>query len=210
MKRILLTGIGIISGLFYSLAFGQEQDSLSTMTWNHSLEGSYYIWKNESYFLPVYSVDKDWLHLEARYNYEDMNTFSAWFGYNFSGGNKVQYTITPMLGIVAGNSTGIAPGLEFTFDFYGFELYSESEYLFDLQDKENNFFYTWIDFTYSPVDWIWFGLSTQHTKPFQTEREIQKGLTIGGEYKWVGLSAYIYEMKSTSPFLILSLTIRIP
>ena len=94
--------------------------------------------------------------------------------------------------------------------FYGFELYSESEYLFDLNDKGNNYYYNWIDFTYSPADWIWFGLSTQHTKPFQTEREIQKGLTLGGGYKWFGLSAYLYDMKSSSPFLILSLTIKIP
>jgi len=27
-----------------------------------------------------------------------MNTFSAWFGYNFTGGNKFHYTTTPMVG----------------------------------------------------------------------------------------------------------------
>ena len=53
--------------------------------------------------------------------YEDMNTFSAWLGYNFSGGNNFQYTITPMVGGIIGNTNGIAPGLEFDFLFYGFE-----------------------------------------------------------------------------------------
>ena len=45
MKKILLTGIGIISGFYYSLAAGQEQDTLNKMAWNHNFEGSYYIWK---------------------------------------------------------------------------------------------------------------------------------------------------------------------
>ena len=128
--------------LFAGVGSEQLFDTLNKMIWNHSFEGSYYIWKTESYFLPIYSVDRDWLHLEARYNYEDMNTFSGWFGYNFNGGKKFQYAITPMLGIVAGNSDGIAPGLEFTFGFHGFELYSESEYLFDLNDKEIIFIIT--------------------------------------------------------------------
>jgi hypothetical protein len=87
MKSFL---IGLVVGL--SLAClsvkGQDADTNLPAPWNHYLGASFYIIKDDFFVLPVYQVNKDWLHLEARYNYEDRNTFSAWFGYNFSGGNK--------------------------------------------------------------------------------------------------------------------------
>jgi hypothetical protein len=93
------------------LTKAQEKDTISRSVWSHNPGVSLYIWKDEIMVLPVYKVDKDWLHLEARYNYEDRNTLSAWVGYNFTGGNKFQYTITPMLGATVGTLFGIAPGL---------------------------------------------------------------------------------------------------
>ena len=188
----------------------QVEDTLARPGWSHSLEASFYFLKDDFIFLPIYAADKDWLHLEVRYNYEDMNTFSAWFGYNFSGGNKLQYTITPMVGGVAGNTDGIAPGLEFDLLFKGFELYSESEYLFDLQDKQNNFYYNWTDLTYSPADWLWFGISAQRTRLYQTDLEIQRGLMVGGGHKWYGLTGYAYNPGSDDPYFILSLSITLP
>ena len=210
MKKIVYFWIFLFTMLCSYSSFAQEQDTISKSKWNHNLEALFYILQDEFIFLPIYTVDKDWLHLEARYNYEDMNTFSGWFGYNFSGGNKFQYTITPMVGGIAGNINGIAPGLEFDFEFYGFELYSESEYVFDLQDKENDFYYNWTDFTYSPLDWLWFGLSAQRTRLYQTDLEFQSGLLIGGGYKWFGLSGYLYNPGSDDPYLILSLSITLP
>jgi hypothetical protein len=54
---------------------------------------------------------------EPRYNYEDLNTISAWAGYNFTGGKKFEYAITPILGCILGNTRGISAGLEFTLGF---------------------------------------------------------------------------------------------
>lgn len=210
MKKIVYFWIFVCTMLFSYSTFAQEQDTISKSKWNHNLEALFYILQDEFIFLPIYAVDNDWLHLEARYNYEDMNTFSGWFGYNFSGGNKFLYTITPMVGGIAGNINGIAPGLEFDFEFYGFELHSESEYVFNLQDKENDFYYNWTDFTYSPLDWLWFGLSTQRTRLYQTDLEFQSGLLIGGGFKWFGLSGYLYNPGSDDPYLILSLSITLP
>ncbi len=210
MKKIVYFWIFICTMLCSYSTFAQEQDTISKSKWNHNLEALFYILQDEFIFLPIYAVDNDWLHLEARYNYEDMNTFSGWFGYNFSGGNKFLYTITPMVGGIAGNINGIAPGLEFDFEFYGFELYSESEYVFDLQDKENDFYYNWTDFTYSPLDWLWFGLSAQRTRLYQTDLEFQSGLLIGGGYRWLELSGYLYNPGSDDPYFILSLSITLP
>ena len=153
---------------------------------------------------------KTGLHLEARYNYEDMNTFSAWFGYNFTGGNKLEYTLTPMLGGVVGNTSGIAPGLELTFGFHGFELYSEMEYIFDLQSSDGNFFYNWTDFSYSPLDWLWFGVSAQQTKIHKSDLEPEWGFLLGGGYRWFGLTGYMFNLGTDDPYAVITLTVSLP
>jgi len=193
-----------------ALANAQEQNAVKNPKWSHSFENNFYFYKADFSYLPVYSADMDWLHLEARYNYEDMKTVSAWFGYNFSGGNDFEYTLTPMAGLVAGNINGIAPGLELCFGFRGFELYSESEYVFDFKEKETDYFYTWTDLSYSPVDWLWFGLSGQLTKSYQTEMEFEPGVMLGGGYRWFELTGYAYNVGGDDPYLMISLSFNLP
>ena len=41
---------------------------------------------------PTITADYGWLHLEARYNYEGLDTGSAWIGYNFSVGDKLTFS----------------------------------------------------------------------------------------------------------------------
>lgn len=211
IKKIVLSILCTYFMLNCSSAFAQKSDSTSTgPIWSHNLEASFYIFSDDFIFMPVYTADRDWLHLEARYNYEDRNTFSVWAGYNFTGGEKLEYTITPMLGGLIGNTNGFAPGLEISLGFHGIELFFESEYVFDINDGGNDFYYNWTDLTYSPRDWIWFGLSFQHTRLIKTDLKIQRGLLLGGSYKWIGLSTYLYNLGFDEPYLILSLLFAIP
>jgi len=186
----------------------QEEDSISQYKWRHNLAANFYIIPDDFFILPVYQGDLDRFHMEMRYNYEDRQSFSLWFGYNFSGGNNFEYTITPMAGAVMGNTNGLAPGLEITLGFYGFELYAESEYIFDMDAREDNFYYNWTDLSYSPLDWMWFGLSIQRTKLYQTDLEIQRGLLLGGGYKWFGINGYLYNIGWDDPYFILSLSLN--
>lgn len=209
MKRIIFFCIAM-NLLLMNFPSNAQEDTLSQSDWNHTVEPSFYIYKNDFFILPIYQVDKDWLHLEARYNYEDMNTFSAWFGYNFTGGNKLEYSLTPMLGGVVGNTNGIAPGLELTFGLHGFELYSEMEYIFDLQSSDGNFFYNWTDFSYSPLDWLWFGVSAQQTKVHKADLEPEWGFLLGGGYRWFGLTGYMFNLGTDDPYAVITLTVSLP
>ena len=56
------------------------------------------------------AADHEWLHLETRYNYEDLRTGSIWFRHNFSVGKQLVLNLTPMVGGVSGRTSGIAPG----------------------------------------------------------------------------------------------------
>jgi hypothetical protein len=185
-------------------ALGQEQDSGDAKAWSFNPDLNLYFIPDDFFMLPVMRADKDWLHLEARYNYEDRETFSGWFGYNFTGGKKLEYTITPMVGGAFGLTRGLTTGLEATLSLGRFEIYTESEYLFDLQTTENNFFYNWSDITYSPTDWLWVGISGQRTRVYETDLEIQRGLLIGGGAKSWEITTYVYNLGFDDPFVLLT------
>lgn len=199
MKKLILAGTLVLSSV---VAYGQTSDSAQ---WEFNADVNFYLIPDDFFVLPVFRADKGKLHLETRYNYEDRETFSAWIGYNFMGGDKLEYTITPMLGGVVGRSNGVAPGLEITLGFKNFELYSESEYYFDVESTDNNFFYTWTDLTFSPTDWLWLGISGQRTRLYQTELDIQRGLLVGAGVKQWELTTYLYN-PGYDPFVLLTLS----
>ncbi|MCU0364461.1 MAG: hypothetical protein MUE93_02165 [Ignavibacteriaceae bacterium] len=205
MKTLSFLTIIIFLSFLSSQSFSQEEDSSVSTEWTISAETDLYF-TDPFVFLPILIADKGNLHLEARYNYEDLKTVSAWIGYNFSGGDDFEYFITPMVGSAFGRTNGIAPGLEFTFGFIGFELYSESEYLFDFESSENNFFYNWTDLTFSPLDWLWFGISGQLTKVYETELETDRGLILGAEYQNFEFTGYYYNAFTEDDFFMLALT----
>lgn len=202
--RIIISFLFVLSVI---TGFSQKrQPQQGENVWEFGADLNFYFLPNDFFVLPVLLADKNKLHLEARYNYEDMNTFSGWVGYNFMGGKEFEFVITPMLGGVVGNSNGIAPGLEITLSYKGFELYTESEYLIETESNVNNFYYNWADLTYSPKDWLWFGISGQRTRLYQTDLEIQRGFILGGGYKHWELTGYLYNLGFDEPFGILTLT----
>jgi hypothetical protein len=207
MNRIVLTMfISLI--VFTGNSLAQTGDSLKTKAWNFEATAMMYIVPEDVYLLPIIKADRNKLHLESRYNYEDFNTFSLFGGYNFSGGKKLQYTITPMLGFAAGNTDGIAPGLELDFTLGKFELYSEMEYLFELNDKSYSYYYNWSEITFAPADWIWFGISGQRLRPYETDLGVERGATLGFSFKNISLSGYYFNPFTEDDYGIISLAVN--
>jgi len=204
MNKVFFLLTSVIYVFFYSFSFAQDQDTLATSEWNFGVETDLYF-TDPFILLPILTANKGKLHLETRYNYEDLKTASAWIGYNINGGDEFEYLITPMVGGAVGRTNGVAAGLEFIFSIVGFELYSESEYLFDVESKENNFFYNWTDLSYSPLDWFWFGVSGQITKVYETELETDRGLMLGVTYQNFEFTGYYYNAFTDDDFFMLSI-----
>jgi hypothetical protein len=172
--------------------FTKEADEKA---WSFSISASTYIVPDDQeYVQPTFTADRGWLHLEARYNYENLETGSVWVGYNCSGGEKLEWEFTPMLGGVFGNTTGIAPGYKSSLTYWKFELSSEGEFVFDTGNSEGNFFYTWSELSVSPVDWFRFGLVGQRTRAYQTDVDIQRGLLVGFSYKKMDFTTYVFNL----------------
>jgi hypothetical protein len=158
-----------------------------------------------SYVNPTATADRGWLHLEARYNYEDLRTGSLWIGCNFSAGKKVVFKITPMVGGVFGRTTGIAPGCEASLAFKRITLSISSEYVFDTADSSGSFYYSWPQLAYAPTDWFRVGLAAQHTKAFRTNLKVQSGFFFGFSHKHAQFTTYVFNVARTDPTVVLEL-----
>jgi len=178
--------------------------------WAFSLSAyTYVLPEGRDYVQPTITADRDWLHLEARYNYEDLDTGSVWLGYNFSGGKEFTWEFAPMLGGVFGRSNGIAPGYKGSLAWWKLELYSEGEYFIDPADSSASFFYNWSELTLAPFEWFRFGLVTQRTRAYKSDRDIQRGLLVGFSYKKVDLTGYVFNPDDSSPIWVVAVTLNL-
>lgn len=178
----------------------------SDQSWSFSLAvAGYIIPHDRSYASPTFAADHDKLHLGARYNYEDKETGSLWIGYNFSTGEKLVFDFTPMVGGVFGNTAGVAPGYLASLTWKKFGLSTEGEFVFDTRDRSGSFFYSWMEGTYSPREWLRVGMVAQRTKAYQTSLDIQRGFLVGFSRKRVSFTTYIFNAGWTDPTTVLSL-----
>lgn len=152
----------------------------------------------DAYASTVLRADRDQFHLEGRWNYEDRHTASLWAGWNldWTFGEEqrpCELAITPMAGLVFGDTDGWAPGLELDASWWIFELYNESEYLFDWHDDDDDFFYSWTELAAAPVEWLRFGLVAQRTHAFETDRSLDRGLLLGLSFRKVSGTVYWFN-----------------
>jgi hypothetical protein len=191
MKKILLFPICVMYELF-SITNTWGQDTLETSEWKFGVQTDIYF--TESFFIvPMITADKNKLHLETRYLNEDVETFSAWIGYNISGGNDFRYHILPMIGGTVGRINGLAAELDLKLNFSDFEFDNQLEYIFDFEDEDDIFYYS-LDLSHSPLDWMWFGISGRRARIFQKGLEIEHDLFLGVAYKNLQLTTYLFNV----------------
>jgi hypothetical protein len=144
-------------------------DKTAESEWECSLSTSTYLVQNgRDYANPILVADHDWLHLEARYNYEAIKTGSLWFG----------------------DITGIAPGYSLSLSYEQIEFFTQGEYFFDAGTRSGNFFYTWSELSYAPVTWFRAGIVIDRTKALGSNFEVRRGPLVGFKYKKVDFTTY--------------------
>ena len=209
-----LRAVIIVAAFLVGTALGQTASPAnagrsSGKKWSYNLTASGYLVPDDlSYGSPVFAADHEWLHLEARYNYEAQKTGSLWAGYNLSAGHNLVLDVTPIFGVVFGETTGVAPGYELSLTYKKVELSSEGEYLFDIGDSSQNYFYSWNELAYSPVEWCHFGLVSQRTRAYQTMLDVQRGVSLGFAYKRMDYTTYIFNAGWTDPTVVLALSYK--
>ena len=109
-----------------------------------------------------------------------------------------------MFGVVFGDTRGVAPGYKGSVSWWKLELYSEGEYVFDAGTSSDSFFYNWSEVALAPVDWFRFGLVTQRTHAYASDRDIQRGVLVGFSYKQLTLGTYLFNPDDDTPTVVIS------
>jgi len=204
-KRYLLLLLG-----FASLKlFAQETKTDSTDSkWNFSAWAEYFIIPGEEdFFNPTFYARSKNIHLEGRYNYEDRNTASFWGGWRFKFGKGVKFVMVPMIGGVVGNTNGIAPGLELEVMYKKIDFYSESEHVFDFNDKENNFFYMYSELAIHPIKSLRTGIMTQRTRLFESDHALERGIFAEYYFGRFRIGAFYFSPFAQGNFWIASASV---
>ena len=144
-------------------------------------------------------------HLEARYNYEGLHTGSAWVGYNFNGGKKLTWEITPILGGVFGDTEGIAPGFKGSLNWWKLEFTARAN-----ASSIRRFFRQfpkWSEFSLAPAGWWRFGMVTQRTRVYKSDRTVQRGVLAGVSLKRVALTAYFFNPDTDKPSFVFAVVV---
>ncbi len=167
-------------------------------SWSWSASAYQYWLPGDSDFLVgIATADHGALHLEARWQYEDLRSASAFAGWTFEAGEELHLEVTPIAGVVFGRTTGLVPGLELDLGWRWLGFYVEAEYVLDLEDTGASYFYLWSELTATPAKWLALGLVGQRTRLVKTSVEVQRGLL--GRLSHGGLSAAVYLFNPATP-----------
>jgi hypothetical protein len=192
------------------IAAGQVPPATGQPAGDWASSASVYIYQvaeDDNYAQPTVTTDHGSLHLEGRFNYEDLHTGSAWIGYNLEGGKTVEWELTPMLGGVFGSTSGLAPGYKGSLTWRRLGVSSEGEFLFAVGDASENFFYNWSELAFAPAEWWRFGLATQRTHAYASDRDIQRGLFAGFTYRALDSAVYVFNPDDSHPTVVVAVTV---
>jgi hypothetical protein len=216
MRAVKYVRQAILLGLAWSLQAQDTPPSASpgpdptiAKRWSISAAAAgYVIPHSTSYVSPTVMADRGWLHLEGRYNYENLQTGSLWMGYNFTVTDKPELKLTPMIGGVFGRKNAIAPGYLCTFNYKAIALFSQGEFVFDMHEKAGSFFYTWSELSYAPAGWFRAGIVAQRTKAYQTGLSVQRGFLVGISHNKLDFTTYVFNLGWTDPTVVIALGVR--
>jgi hypothetical protein len=214
MTRILRTVAWVSFVLLRYVALGQAipgSASVQTKTkaaqqWAYTFTLDGYLARGSTSFAtPIFTADRNWLHLEGRYNYEDLRTGSLWAGYNFrKEAGEWELDVTPIIGGVFGRTTGIAPGCEVALNYGArWQAYLENEYVFDTTSKSGDFYYAWPQISYSPVTWLRVGGVAQHTVAYSSRPTVQGGFLVGFSVSKWQFTSYVFNPGAAGTTVVL-------
>ena len=187
------------------VALPQSADSLKT--WeatvgvdNSLITGIYLVGVSASF-------DRKWLHTEIGFCEDDVNTFSAKVGYNFSGGGKLQFRVTPLIGFMVGKSYGLLPGASLELDYGKFTFTgSSSIIIYSSAKRDESYIYGSYELDYAITDFLYVGIAAARTKLYQTKRSLDPGFGTGLTLGDFTLSGYVYDLFLGTPFYTASLS----
>jgi hypothetical protein len=172
---------------------------------NGTYEQDCYLGESRSFcWAPVlsYRTADNW-YIEARGNYEAINSASLYFGKIFKEKALISYSIIPIAGLVVGTFNGGSVGANIGLDYKRISFSSQSQYTFSIENRATNFTYSWSDLTYQLKEWVYAGVSLQ-----QTRGVFEKGMLVRGVYKNFSIPLYVFNLTTRERYFVLGLNVE--
>jgi len=184
-------------------------DTKSESNWSILASAAAYFFPDQpNYLQPTITADRGEVHLEARYNYEDRQSTSAFVGWNLGFGETVKVELTPMVGGLFGSTVGVVPAFELDLVWRRIEASVEGELVLDVQDAHNSFVYNWSELAVWATDWLRAGIVTQRTRVYQTARELEVGVLAGTSLSRFEGTVYFFNPGASDRFVVVALGVR--
>jgi hypothetical protein len=212
VRKVLRGSPVLLMVLFAGTGKATPPDSTAVpennLHWEFSMEALSYV-RPVGEDVPVLTATADFgsIHLESRYNYEDLKSASIFAGWTFSMGESCAFALTPMAGVAFGRTTGFVPALEASIEYGVFDWYVESEYFLDVDEPSEGFFYSWLELGVAPFDLLRLGAMTQWTKSSQNPLEFDGGPFVQLTPAQGTVSVYALNLFTDSWFVVVGLEI---
>jgi len=159
--------------------------------------------------VPIFNFEnRNHWYVEARYNYEDLNTVSIYLGRTFSnaGKDKLTYSIIPVLGGVMGRFKGGSAGVNAVIEYEKLFFSTQSQYTFSCNEKSADFFFAWSELAYQPLKWFYFGLSAQQTYLPEAKSSVcEPGAVLGFTVRKWTFPLYCFSPTRNSKYFVLGI-----
>ena len=142
---------------------------------------------------------------EARYNFDELNTFSLYAGRKFSGSGNLSWEAIPLVGGLMGQMTGGSVGVNFGMDFRKLFFESQSQYSFSIENATDKFFYSWSELGYNATAWLYAGVAVQQTNIYKTIGKLEPGCMIGFSIKNWTIPFYAFNTVDEERYFVVGL-----
>jgi len=153
----------------------------------------------------VYFQTRHNWYFEGRYNYEALNTASAYAGKVFEKKAAFSYSFNPVLGLVAGKFNGGSAGMNIEANYKKISFSSQSQFTFSLINRDQNFTYSWSELSYNAANFLEAGISLQQSGEYETKNKFDKGVFLKLECSRWTLPFYVFKKSGNEKFFVLSL-----
>jgi hypothetical protein len=140
---------------------------------------------------------------EARYNFDELNTFSLYAGRKFAGSGNLNWEATPIVGGLMGQMNGGSLGMNVGFDYKRLFFLSQSQYSFSMENGTDKFFYNWSELGFEATQWLYAGVAVQQTNIYQEKGRMEPGCMIGFSIKNWTIPLYAFNTSDQDRYFVL-------
>jgi hypothetical protein len=149
-----------------------------------------------------FTTSNNW-YGEARYNFDELNTFSMYAGRKFTGRGSLSWEATPMVGGLLGQMTGGSVGVNVGMDYKKMFFASQSQYSFSVENNTDRYFYNWTELGYNATKWLYAGLALQQTNIYKAIGQLEPGCMIGFSVRNWTIPLYAFNTGNQETYFVL-------